>query len=997
MPKAILPDPRSVKNKFVSVVMAVPLLLLGMVSAGQAAVVFQDSFTNFTMGAQWQPYGAGAPDLLVGIVGGGSDGSCLRMGSSAGAAGEVVGIQTTSSFPIAGVRVVRVIARVRPLNQTASGGGASSDASAGIAVIGASGTFARASASANRGINPTWADFYGDSEGSANSASVAYVSFPPNDPAGGAEAFRTFVIEVRTNGTSLTTLSSTGDPLAVTPFNVFNPNLTLAAFSNSVSIALFQQLSDATQTAPEVTFGEVDSVKIEIEGDMVTLLDDPFSPPGAGPGSNWKPAGNGFPNVVCDRATVDGHDGLRMGTVDTTGPAYGIQLVNPLLVPADATGLDIDFLVQPRNGGAYDARLVMDVLGTNYSLAASFNEFFPGGGVRRVVTLGSGGGGAFSQSSGEYAFGPNNFYHALVSVRPTGTTVAFKSEDLSTVLATFSVAQLTLANLAGKSVQLSILQADRDHPEAYIGSPECLADRLTVKLSMAAPQPLIISIHEGGNVIDDSKPLGAARNGANHGATWARSDTDSGAVTRSGVMQFSAAATNQITLAADADFNSATGTILFWMRSAGTTGEGIDGAALFDRLPTDVNGPSGALLAQTDAGNLLFEAASGAGVAGFPNEVSARINLDGTHFGYRMRTSDQSGAVYGIQLATPLAIIPGETQLSLDLLVQNRGGGQFPARLMLKGGAGGSKSLTATLYEFAPGITRQFVVSGVGGSGAFSQASPDYTQSPYNFYHVKLAIGSTGTTIDLLTEDMSTVLATFTVPELTVADLSGTNLQVYILQAASSSAGSTESLVGHLTVTSATTGDLLNDAFEPPAAGPGPNWVAASGGGVASQFQSVRTVNDNRWHLIALTYDQSPSGACSLFIDGTQDGSHSNGSAWAWSAQRQIELGRSHDMHWRAYNGLLDDFRIYNRVLTGPEIAQVASTGALVDDAALKVRFNFNSPPSGYTLTWPGTGTLEGATDLSSPVTWTPLPNSHSPYFVRPGDAPLLFYRAVGQ
>ena len=107
--------------------------------------------------------------------------------------------------------------------------------------------------------------------------------------------------------------------------------------------------------------------------------------------------------------------------------------------------------------------------------------------------------------------------------------------------------------------------------------------------------------------------------------------------------------------------------------------------------------------------------------------------------------------------------------------------------------------------------------------------------------------------------------------------------------------------------------------------------------------------------------------------------------------------GRSHDTHWRAYNGLLDDFRIYNRVLTGPEIAQVASTGALVDDAALKVRFNFNSPPSGYTLTWPGTGTLEGATDLSSPVTWTPLPNSHSPYFVRPGDAPLLFYRAVGQ
>jgi hypothetical protein len=71
-------------------------------------------------------------------------------------------------------------------------------------------------------------------------------------------------------------------------------------------------------------------------------------------------------------------------------------------------------------------------------------------------------------------------------------------------------------------------------------------------------------------------------------------------------------------------------------------------------------------------------------------------------------------------------------------------------------------------------------------------------------------------------------------------------------------------------------------------------------------------------------------------------------------AGQQIELGRLHDTFWRAYNGFLDDFRLYNRILTAAEIAQVASSDALVDAAALQVRFNFSGPADGVTLTWPG-------------------------------------------
>ena len=69
----------------------------------------------------------------------------------------------------------------------------------------------------------------------------------------------------------------------------------------------------------------------------------------------------------------------------------------------------------------------------------------------------------------------------------------------------------------------------------------------------------------------------------------------------------------------------------------------------------------------------------------------------------------------------------------------------------------------------------------------------------------------------------------------------------------------------------------------------------------------------------------------------------------------------------------------------------------LVDNAALMVRFNFDGPPSGWTLTWPGAGTLQSTTNITTPVNWNPVPSSHSPYYIRPNDAPMIFYRAVGQ
>jgi hypothetical protein len=91
-------------------------------------------------------------------------------------------------------------------------------------------------AGANRPSAPDWGDFDADSEGGAD-VNVAFMHFPPNDPDGSAEAFRAFVIGIRAEGTTLTTLSSSSESLAVTPFEVQNPNLTLEAFGNSFTTA----------------------------------------------------------------------------------------------------------------------------------------------------------------------------------------------------------------------------------------------------------------------------------------------------------------------------------------------------------------------------------------------------------------------------------------------------------------------------------------------------------------------------------------------------------------------------------------------------------------------------------------------------------------------------------------------------------------------------------------------------------------------------------------
>ncbi|MEB3322003.1 MAG: LamG-like jellyroll fold domain-containing protein, partial [Synechococcaceae cyanobacterium] len=120
---------------------------------------------------------------------------------------------------------------------------------------------------------------------------------------------------------------------------------------------------------------------------------------------------------------------------------------------------------------------------------------------------------------------------------------------------------------------------------------------------------LELSLTPGG-IIEDNKPAGTPHNGLNLGTTWVASSTDAASSTRTGVAQFSATGT-QITIAPDPDFNSAYGTIMFWMRFNALVnpvpGPGNEAAILFDRRTS-----SGLVITLADAGDIFVQGTGGA-------------------------------------------------------------------------------------------------------------------------------------------------------------------------------------------------------------------------------------------------------------------------------------------------------------------------------------------------------------------------------------------------
>jgi hypothetical protein len=162
----------------------------------------------------------------------------------------------------------------------------------------------------------------------------------------------------------------------------------------------------------------------------------------------------------------------------------------------------------------------------------------------------------------------------------------------------------------------------------------------------------------------------------------------------------------------------------------------------------------------------------------------------------------------------------------------------------------------------------------------------------------------------------------------------------------------------------------------------------------AITITGTKTVSDNKWHFVTLTYDQN--GGAALYIDGNFDATNAFNGGWS-SVGQEVDIGSASDNYFRPYNGLLDDVRFYSAILTPTEITTIyssGSSGVLADPTDLQLQFNFTTPPEGgaLNLSWPeASATLQSAPTVIGP--WVPVTTS-SPYTVIPS-ASQQFFRYV--
>jgi hypothetical protein len=147
----------------------------------------------------------------------------------------------------------------------------------------------------------------------------------------------------------------------------------------------------------------------------------------------------------------------------------------------------------------------------------------------------------------------------------------------------------------------------------------------------------MIKLTSTSQLVPDTNPANPERDGIDNGATWLASSSD-GTITRSGVMQFVGTNTNSITIVGSTNFDSAKGTMMFWMRSAGIDPNtaGSVGAAILGRpgsvLVNDL------ILVQQDGGNLLFNAPTTA------TTINSVKNVSDNNWHLVVLTYDQSGS-----------------------------------------------------------------------------------------------------------------------------------------------------------------------------------------------------------------------------------------------------------------------------------------------------------------------------------------------------------------
>lgn len=95
-----------------------------------------------------------------------------------------------------------------------------------------------------------------------------------------------------------------------------------------------------------------------------------------------------------------------------------------------------------------------------------------------------------------------------------------------------------------------------------------------------------------------------------------------------------------------------------------------------------------------------------------------------------------------------------------------------------------------------------------------------------------------------------------------------------------------------------------------------------SAGGVVLQLTGTTVLNDDREHMVGITFGQNSGDPGALWVDGRLEASGTNSGAWAFNSQ-VVRLGLGIDSFWAQYGGALGIVRWYNRMLSADDWGQL--------------------------------------------------------------------------
>jgi len=311
---------------------------------------------------------------------------------------------------------------------------------------------------------------------------------------------------------------------------------------------------------------------------------------------------------------------------------------------------------------------------------------------------------------------------------------------------------------------------------------------------------------------------------------------------------------------------------------------------------------------------------------------------------YRVIVSNSAGTATSANIVLQVSL-PGTVDLSFGLIADWKF--DETAGLVAADSSGRSNSLMLINY---PGDDSQWVTGRIGGALSFNLLS-DGSVDPLHGYYAVTGNGVDAQPINLDNQDQF-------------------SFSFWIDRMATNSGSFPRVITPYLDPAGqgwVLWGQGQGMGFYPPAAG--------------SQDPAL-----GAWQHYVVTYERD-SGVYNVFQNGVQAVTNAAGPIRTPPGANYWMVGHNENPNQAGdyWVGALDDVRIYNRLLTAPDVAALAKLGGII------VRPTITITPSGQNvvITWPGGGTLQSASQITGP--WNVVPGT-SPQTI-PATGAAQFFR----